>query len=35
MLLLAYLPFAGVPSIIDVLTVAGHLHVSLTFAGVP
>jgi hypothetical protein len=35
MLLLAFLPFAGVPSALDVLTVAGHLHVSLTFANVP
>jgi hypothetical protein len=37
MLLLAYLPFAGVPLALDVLTAAGHLHlhVSLTFAGVP
>jgi hypothetical protein len=31
MLLLAFLPFAGVPLALD----AGHLHVSLTFAGVP
>ncbi len=35
MLLLAFLPFAGVPLALDVLTAAGHLHVSLTFAGVP
>jgi hypothetical protein len=33
--LLAFLPFAGVPLALDVLIVVGHLHVSLTFAGVP
>jgi hypothetical protein len=31
----ASIPFAGVPLALDVLTAAGHLHVSLTFAGVP
>jgi hypothetical protein len=35
MLLLAFLPFAGFSFALDVLTVAGHLHVSLTFSGVP
>jgi hypothetical protein len=31
MLLLAFQPFAGVPLALDVLTAAGHLHVSLPY----